>query len=134
MKEVLSELMANLCTHLPADPIQYMIDSVQYGPDYAKQDSTGLPEHRKEKLMHVFAKMDEMGSGKVSFRGLQSFASKFGGQSLSEAELGTIFSDFNPSASSEHMITQDEFLTFFSKVSQTINNRAFSDLISDLLL
>jgi Ca2+-binding EF-hand superfamily protein len=78
--------------------------------------------------------MDEAGIGKVSFRGLQSFASKFGGQTLSEEELGKIFSDFNPSASSEHMISREEFLTFFSKVSTTINNRAFSDLISDLLL
>ena len=131
---MLSDLMANLCTHLPADPIQYIIDSVSYGAAYAQQDSTGLPEHRREKLLHVFNKMDEAGVGKVSFRGLQSFASKFGGQTLSEEELSRIFSDFNPSAAFEHMITQAEFLTFFSKVSTSINNRAFSDLISDLLL
>jgi hypothetical protein len=27
MKELLSDLMASLCTHRPADPIQYIIDT-----------------------------------------------------------------------------------------------------------
>ena len=50
-----------------------------------------------------------------------------------EDDLKSIFSDFNPKASETHMVTLDEFLGFFAKVSRTIPNHTFNLLIQDLL-
>ena len=52
----------------PADPLQYIIDSVeQQGTGSASQDAaTGLPEHRKAKLIEVFSVMDKVGHGHAS--------------------------------------------------------------------
>jgi hypothetical protein len=61
---------------------------------------------------------------------LQSFASKHGGETLTLADLQGLFADFRPS--NEHFINQTEFLTFFSKVSSTISNREFGEMIAEM--
>ena len=69
--------------------------------------------------------------GKVSFQGLQGFAKKHGGDTLGDQELKSIFRDFEPGA--DNLITEDEFLLFFSKVSRTIPNGVFEQLVRDML-
>lgn len=72
------------------------------------------------------------GTGKISLRMLQSFASKHGGETLTLEDLKGLFQDFKPS--NENFINQQEFLLFFAKVCgwcRAIANtpaRAVSDL------
>mmetsp|Transcript_15079 Transcript_15079/g.32687 ORF Transcript_15079/g.32687 Transcript_15079/m.32687 type:complete len:163 (-) Transcript_15079:10-498(-) len=133
LDKLFNGILTNMIQLKPLDPVQYIIDSVQYGAEYAKQDpKTGLPEHRKNKLMNVFRVMDKEGIGKISFRGLQSYTQKYGGESLGDAELRSIFSDFQPS-SSDNLIGLEEFLVFFAKVSRTIPNAPFDLLIKELM-
>ena len=120
---------------------------------------TGLPEHRRAKLVSIFTFMDKVRgrvwggaylrpgmhiklllmnpphirdahllptrkadpdhppqdrTGKISFQGLQDFAKRHGGGTLGEAELRSIFRDFQPDGDS--LITEPEFLMFFAKV------------------
>lgn len=69
--------------------------------------------------------------GKVSFQGLQEFSKKHGGETLGEDELRSIFRDFQPG--SDNLITEPEFLLFFAKVSRTIPNVVFDQLVKDML-
>ena len=81
--------------------------------------TTQLPHSPQEKI------------GKISFQGLQDFAKKHGGSTLGDEELRSIFRDFEPGAS--NLITQEEFLLFFAKVSRTITNGVFDQLVEEML-
>jgi Ca2+-binding EF-hand superfamily protein len=70
------------------------------------------------------------GTGKISLRMLQSFANKYGGETLSADDLRSLFQDFKPA--SENFITFQEFLLFFSKVSSTITNKDFEDMVDEM--
>jgi Ca2+-binding EF-hand superfamily protein len=70
------------------------------------------------------------GSGKISLRMLQSYANKYGGETLTLDELRDLFQDFKPA--SEHYINLQEFLRFFSKVSATITNKDFEAMIEEM--
>jgi Ca2+-binding EF-hand superfamily protein len=61
---------------------------------------------------------------------LQTFASKHGGETLTLQDLQGLFADFRPSAESH--INQGEFLVFFAKVSSTISNREFDEMIREM--
>ena len=50
---------------------------------------------------------------------------------MGEEELRSIFRDFEPGAS--NLITQEEFLLFFAKVSRTITNGVFDQLVEEML-
>jgi Ca2+-binding EF-hand superfamily protein len=71
------------------------------------------------------------GTGRISYRMLTQYTNKYGGASLSADELRSIFTDFKPGA--DNLITQDEFITFFSRVSRTISNSDFDALVNDML-
>lgn len=132
LNKLFTELFTNLLTMKPLDPVQYIIDSVQFSSDFAQQDpKTGLPEYRRAKLADVFKVMDKSGSGTISFSGLQQYTSKYGGEVLGDQELKSIFRDFKSQGG--NVINLDEFLTFFAKVSRTIPNMQFDQLVSDLL-
>mmetsp|Transcript_3061 Transcript_3061/g.8086 ORF Transcript_3061/g.8086 Transcript_3061/m.8086 type:complete len:156 (+) Transcript_3061:59-526(+) len=125
-------LLSNMVQHQPQDPLQYIIDSVEFNAEYAKQDpATGLPEHRKAKLLDVFRLIDKEGRGRISYQNLQSYATKYGGATLKDEELQSIFSDFHPGKDSQ--ITMQEFLVFFSKASKAVPNAAFDSLIQELM-
>lgn len=70
------------------------------------------------------------GSGKISLRKLQAYASKHGGETLTLDDLRGLFQDFKPSH--ETFINQHEFLVFFSKVSSTITNKEFDSMIAEM--
>lgn len=70
------------------------------------------------------------GSGKISLRMLQSYASKHGGETLTLQDLQGLFQDFKPS--NETYINQQDFLRFFSKVSNTITNAEFAEMIAEM--
>ena len=72
------------------------------------------------------------GIGKISFFMLKSFVDKYGGATLSDEDMKTIFEDFRPDGLNM-MITLDEFMTFFAKVSKSINNAAFEKLVQELM-
>uniref|UniRef100_A0A7S0S0D9 EF-hand domain-containing protein n=1 Tax=Chlamydomonas leiostraca TaxID=1034604 RepID=A0A7S0S0D9_9CHLO len=130
--KLLNDLMINLITLKPQDPIQYMIDAVAYNSDYAKQDPiTGLPEHRRAKLADVFRVIDKDGHGKVALGHLQAYATKHGGSSLGDEELASMFADFHPGE--DNLVTLEQFLLFFSRVSRTIPNAAFDELVAELM-
>jgi hypothetical protein len=58
----MSGVLLDLLAEQPADPIQYIIDWVQFGKIQASQDvATGLPSHRREQLLRVFACIDKVG-------------------------------------------------------------------------
>lgn len=61
---------------------------------------------------------------------LQDYANRYGGETLSLADLQGLFADFNPADTL--FIKQDEFLAFFARVSATITNRAFADMIAEM--
>ncbi|GAX81777.1 hypothetical protein CEUSTIGMA_g9205.t1 [Chlamydomonas eustigma] len=128
-----NNLLVDLVTLKPLDPIQYIIDSIQYGQEYSKQDpKTGLPEYRKDSLVCIFNHLDKAKLGRISFKGLERFASKFGGETLGQEELHSIFKDFNPH--SDNLIDLDQFLLFFAKVSRTITNYNFEELVKNMLV
>lgn len=79
---------------------------------------------------HVCAPMQE-GMERISFRNLNEYVHKYGGSSLSADELRSIFVDFKPNE--DNLITREEFITFFSRVSRTITNKDFDDLINDMM-
>ncbi|GFR39780.1 hypothetical protein Agub_g265 [Astrephomene gubernaculifera] len=125
-------ILQGLVQEMPLDPVQFIIDSVQYGVDQASQDpETGLPVHRKERLMELFRIIDKQGTGRISFRALQMYANRYGGQTLGAEELTSIFSDFKPG--SDNLINQEEFLVFFSRVSKTITNSQFEAMIKEMI-
>ena len=97
---------------------------------HAQDPETGLPEHRKAKLLDLFRVIDKDNVGRISFRNLQRYTNKYGGQMLSGEELTSIFTDVNPG--SDNLISQEEFVVFFSRVSKTINNEAFDSMIKEL--
>lgn len=70
------------------------------------------------------------GSGKISLRMLQSYANKYGGETLGMEDLRQIFKDFK--TSDENYITKNEFLMFFSKMSKTITNKDFASMIQEM--
>mmetsp|Transcript_19167 Transcript_19167/g.34685 ORF Transcript_19167/g.34685 Transcript_19167/m.34685 type:complete len:172 (-) Transcript_19167:562-1077(-) len=131
IRGLLDGLLESLIVQQPLDPVQFIIDYLQYSPDYAKQDpETGLPEHRKNKLLDVFLAIDKARTGKVSLDNLRSYANKYGGLSLTVHELSSMFQDFKPHG--DNFITRSEFITFFSRVSRTINNENFNKMINEL--
>lgn len=70
------------------------------------------------------------GSGQISLRMLQSYANKYGGETLTLEDLRGLFQDFKPS--NEMYINLREFLVFFSKVSSTITNKDFAAMIEEM--
>mmetsp|Transcript_76712 Transcript_76712/g.155915 ORF Transcript_76712/g.155915 Transcript_76712/m.155915 type:complete len:173 (+) Transcript_76712:66-584(+) len=129
---MLGELVTNLVTLQPKDPLQYIIDSVEFSPEFARQDpETGLPEHRRSKLEDVFKLLDKEGLGSVSFDGLQQYSAKHGGGTLGDDDLQSMFTDFAPSGGTR--ITLPEFLAYFAKVSRTMPNPTFATLVADLM-
>lgn len=132
LDELFSTIVENIVMQQPPDPVQYIIDSIEFGPGEAQQDvKTGLPAYRLQKLEGVFASIDKAGTGKVSFKMLQAYTNKFGGKTLKEELLRTIFKDFKPDR--DNMIGLDEFLMFFSHVSKTITNADFSTMIGHMM-
>lgn len=71
------------------------------------------------------------GTERISFRMLNQFVHKYGGSSLSVDELRSIFVDFKPNE--DNLITREEFITFFSRVSRTITNKDFDALVVDMM-
>lgn len=61
----------------------------------------------------------------------QQYANRYGGQTLGGDELASIFSDFKPGA--DNLITQDEFVKFFSRVSRTITNPQFEAMVKEMM-
>ncbi|KAG2501852.1 hypothetical protein HYH03_000350 [Edaphochlamys debaryana] len=126
------EILQGLVQEMPSDPVQFIIDSVQYGAEQAKQDpETSLPLHRKAKLLDLFRVIDKQNTGRISFRSMQMYANRYGGQTLGAEELSSIFRDFKPA--SDNLVTQDEFLVFFSRVSRTITNEQFETMVKEML-
>jgi hypothetical protein len=70
------------------------------------------------------------GSGRISLKAMQDFANKYGGQTLTFDELQLIFRDFKPSH--DNLVTKEQFLVFFSKVSRQITNSDFYDMIAEM--
>lgn len=71
------------------------------------------------------------GSGRISLRKLQAFASKHGGETLTLADLRQLFSDFEPRGH-DASVGEAEFLRFFSRVSATMANREFGEMIQEM--
>jgi len=133
IEPLFNNLLIDLVTLKPLDPIQYIIDSIQYGQEYAKQDAkTGLPEYRKDRLLGIFHHLDKAQLGHISFKGLENFASKYGGETLGQEELQSIFKDFNPHG--DNLINQDQFVLYFAKVSRTITNNSFEELVRNMMV
>lgn len=72
----------------------------------------------------------QAGTGRISLDAMQKFASKYGGQALTFDELQLIFRDFKPG--SDYMVSEEQFLVFFSKVSKTLINRDFDDMVAEM--
>ncbi|PNW88558.1 hypothetical protein CHLRE_01g034550v5 [Chlamydomonas reinhardtii] len=132
LDKLFGECLQGLVQEMPRDPVQFIIDSVHYGVDQAKQDPvTGLPLHRKTKLLELFRVIDKQDTGRISFRSMQMYANRYGGQTLGPEELSSIFTDFK--AGSDNLITQEEFLVFFSRVSKTITNEQFESMVKEMI-
>lgn len=132
LDKLFADILEGLVTETPPDTVQYIIDCVAYSKGEAKQDSkTGLPEHRKAKLLDLFRVIDRGNTGRISFRSMQMYVNKYGGQTLNADELSSIFTDFKPG--SDNLISQSEFLVFFSRVSKTITNAQFEEMVKELL-
>ncbi|KXZ55390.1 hypothetical protein GPECTOR_3g516 [Gonium pectorale] len=91
------EILQGLSQEMPRDPVQYIIDSVRYGVDQAKQ----------------------------------MYANRYGGQTLGSEELTSIFADFKPGQ--DNLVTEEEFLVFFSRVSKTITNAQFEAMVKEMI-
>lgn len=96
----------------------------------AQDPATGLPEHRKQQLLQLFRVIDKDNTGRISHRTLTQYTNKYGGQALTADELRSIFTDFKPG--SDNLITQDEFVVFFSRISLTVTNAAFDAMVKEL--
>jgi hypothetical protein len=72
----------------------------------------------------------QAGTGRISLDAMQKFASKYGGQALTFDELQLIFRDFKPC--SDYMVSEEQFLVFFSKVSKTLINQDFNDMVAEM--
>ncbi|PNH12933.1 hypothetical protein TSOC_000157 [Tetrabaena socialis] len=132
LDKLFGEILQGLAQEMPRDPVQFIIDSVQYGVEMAKQDpQSGLPEHRKAKLLDLFRVIDKQGTGRISYRSMQLYVNRYGGQTLGADELSSIFSDFRPG--SDNLISQEEFLVFFSRVSKTITNAQFEAMVEEMI-
>lgn len=126
------EVLDHLLMEKPPDPIQFIIDCLQFGPGEASQDKkTGLPVNRKTKLEAVFNVIDKTGSGRISFKMLQAYTNKFGGKTMKDDQLRAIFKDFRPEKDS--LITKEEFFAFFSHTSRIITNADFETMIGHLM-
>ncbi|KAJ9517867.1 hypothetical protein QJQ45_004194 [Haematococcus lacustris] len=95
------------------------------------EPGTGLPEHRKGKLLDLFRVIDTDNRGKISLQSLEAYTRKYGGTCISQQDLASMFTDFRPGQ--DNLVTQREFLVFFSKVSKAMPNAAFDELIRDLM-
>jgi len=139
-KNGIDVLFGSLLRHViqlkPADPLQYMIDSVEYSPEYATQDpATGLPEHRKNRLQDVFRIMDSQGLGKISINELHAFMTKYGGQTLPPEELESVFTDLESGdgrGDGNGLVSLHQFLLFFSKVARSMPNAQFNEMVAEL--
>jgi hypothetical protein len=65
----------------------------------------------------------------VSFRHLQDFSNKYGGDTLKHSDLCEIFKDFRAGGDT---VTFSEFLTFFAKISSIKTNNDFDVMIKEL--
>ncbi len=72
-------------------------------PAYGQDPATGLPQHRREQLLQVFRTIDKDGVG-ISLRSLQTYANKYGGETLTLDDLRGLFADFKPAV--EHFVSQ----------------------------
>jgi hypothetical protein len=70
---------------------------------YGQDPATGLPQHRREQLLQVFRTIDKDGVG-ISLRSLQTYANKYGGETLTLDDLRGLFADFKPAV--EHFVSQ----------------------------
>ncbi|KAI8476446.1 MAG: hypothetical protein J3K34DRAFT_510027 [Monoraphidium minutum] len=129
--QLFNGIVLDIARQAPADPLQFMIDTLTLGPELAMQSAeTGLPKHRQSKLEKVFRVIDKAGTGKLSLRALQAYANSHGGETLTNADLRAIFKDFKPGM--DHLVGLPQFLTFFSRVSRTINNRDFDAMVDEM--
>jgi hypothetical protein len=71
------------------------------------------------------------GHGKVSLETLQEFSAKYGGGSLNDTDLQSMFGDMQPTDNG--LVNLQQFYIFFSKVSRTMSNSQFDELIKDLM-
>eukprot|EP00793_Prasinoderma_coloniale_P006888 PRCOL_00001719-RA len=127
LKSLLSEVMKNR----PADPLQFMIDSLSMDPLHARQDVNGLSQYRANKLRKVFSSLDKDGSGAIDFKEISSHANRYGGTALREDDLREVFRDFDTDGNNK--ITSDEFLAFFAKAVKSASNAEFDIMISEML-
>lgn len=82
-------------------------------PSWQRPPAPGLAAPAPSCLNVVFL---QDGSGKVSLRMLQKYASQFGGETLTLEDLQGLFQDFKPST--DGLFEVREFLMFFSRVSR----------------
>ncbi len=57
-------------------------------------------------LLDLFRVIDRGNTGRISFRSMQMYVNKYGGQTLNADELSSIFTDFKPG--SDNLISQSE--------------------------
>ncbi|KAK9811864.1 hypothetical protein WJX72_011393 [[Myrmecia] bisecta] len=135
-KHKIDQLFAELLEHLlrarPTFPVQFMVDALQHGCELAQQDPlTGMTGIRRNKLTDVFDAIDQAKTGKIRFSDIEAFVNKHNVETLSTSELRQIFDDVDTRQDS--LITIDEFLGFFGKVSQRLSNAAFDNMVQQML-
>jgi len=132
VKDLMAQLLKDLITNKPKDPVQFLVDALSFeDPEMAQQDKYGLSRYRKKRLLEIFAQMDKNNSGQVEFKEVQAHSSKYGGTALSETELMEVFRDFDTSG--DNMISQEEFLLFFSRAVSNMDNAEFDALVMEML-
>lgn len=132
IEALLGDLLQNVVKNGPPNPVQYMIDYLQYDAASAQQDpATGLSEHRRVRLLEVFQAIDSQRTGKISLRMLQTYANKYGGETLTIEDLHQLFKDFQPAG--DNMIGRQEFFAFFARVSRTMSNPDFEEMVREMI-
>lgn len=132
IKDLMAFLLKEIITTKPKDPIQFLVDALSFeDPEMATQDKYGLSAYRKRRLLEIFHQMDKNRSGYVSYKEVQAHSSKYGGQALTESELREVFRDFDQTG--DNKISEEEFLLFFSRAVQSMDNSEFDNLVMEML-
>ena len=131
VKGLVGELLGEVVTQRPLDPVQYMVDHLSLGAASARQDVNGLSAYRRDQLMRVFRAMDAKSDGTVDFGEITAFVGKHGGGTVTERELLDIFADFDTDGDAR--VDVYEFMRFFGRFCRTLSNAGFDQLIVDML-
>lgn len=131
VQDIFDGLLGGLLKEKPVDPIQYIIDLLQYSADEARQDGlTGLPLRRQKRLKELFSSIDQAGEGQVSQNMLRLYAGRFGGSASSQDELADLFRDIK--ANDDNYVNYEGFLKFFSKLSSSLSNDLFDQMMDEM--